>query len=199
MQWNFLACSVEWFTHRSHWIICFTHAWQDWCSGNACFKFACVGPCASCTWMEKKKKTLCKRWLRYLLREKILRYILLFLSFFSPSGSVIKKPRVGTPILRLAGKYPAKITYKYVGNFKNMMCAERIIKTRISEATRERQSKQTPLRVCWWGLLFDETGHQWLLHFWAWMSHWLSRKRTVNISYPNDTEDSSVEASAPLE
>lgn len=148
---------------------------------------------------KKKKKTHCKRWLCYLLREKILRYILFFFSFFPPSGSVIKKPRVGTPILRLAGKYPAKITYKYVGNFKNMMCAERIIKTRISEAARERQSKQTPLRVCWWGLLFDETGHQWLLHFWAWMSHWLSRKRTVNISYPNDTEHSSVEASAPLE
>lgn len=71
-----------------------------------------------------------------------------FLFFFlSPSGSVIKKPRAGMPILRLAGKYPAKITYKYVGNFKNMMCAERIIKTRISEAARERQSKQTPLRV----------------------------------------------------
>ena len=53
----------------------------------------------------------------------------------------MKKPRVGTPILRLAGKYPAKITWKYVGNFKNMMCAERIIKTSLRPLGSVKASK----------------------------------------------------------
>ena len=64
-----------------------------------------------------------------------------FFFFFLPSASVIKKPRVGTPILRLAGKYPAKITWKYVGNFKNMMCAERIIKTSLRPLGSVKASK----------------------------------------------------------